>query len=98
MCIDAAVDEQPPVEAISIEECSRKCFDIASHFAYGTNDFGGHGCQDGFCKCHCIERCQQLDQDSYWFFRYKPGASLAMEGDLIQFFLINQNYDKNLYM
>ena len=59
-------------------------------FAYGTNEFEGQGCQDGVCKCHCINikddldaSCQELDEENYWFFKYKPDANFAMDGMLL---------------
>ena len=82
MCIDSGIDTETQVETISIDECARKCNGIASHFAYGTNEFGGQGCQDGFCTCHCIETCKEVDQDSYWFFRYKPGIDLIINSNI----------------
>ena len=45
-------------------------------FAYGTNDFGANGCEDGLCKCHCLmgldeAACQRIKYDEYWIFTYK---------------------------
>ena len=80
MCIDTNIDDEGPYETMSIEECSRKCLSregegYVSHFAFGTNDFGGQGCQDGICQCHCIEKCKELNQESYLFFKYKAKAA-----------------------
>lgn len=44
-------------------------------FAYGTNEFGGQGCKEGLCKCHCIKddndaACNQDKSKDYWFFKF----------------------------
>ena len=83
VCIDADIDEEQPFDVASVDECSRKCFGIASHFAYGTNDFELQGCKNGFCKCHCIKKCQLLKREKYLFFRYKPEANRVIDGKLI---------------
>ena len=71
VCIEKDVDTNQPIETVSVYECARRCSPTSSHFAYGTNDFGGHGCNRGLCKCHCINSCVNLDQENYWFFKYK---------------------------
>ena len=87
MCLDKSRDNENPIETTTINECSKKCIGITSHFAYGTNEFGGQGCQAGLCKCYCIramesldESCQQLDQKDYWFLRFKPGVTFDADG------------------
>ena len=80
MCLEIDVDPNNPFETKNIHECARKCQGISSHFAYGTNAFGGKGCNDGLCKCHCLKVCKQLDQERYWFFRFKPGVASDVGG------------------
>ena len=80
MCIDADTDQEIPVEALTIHECARRCRANASHFAYGTNDFGEEGCQDGFCKCYCIKQCKLLSQEMYRFFKYNIEVDSANLG------------------
>lgn len=89
MCIDTAIDEKQSILTTSVNECARKCLGAASHFAYGTNEFGQQGCQDGFCDCNCIERCKLLSPERYCFFKCKPGAKLSIEGELVQLFEIH---------
>ena len=83
-------DNESPIETATINECSRKCVGMTSHFAYGTNEFGGQGCLDGLCKCFCIremdnldENCHQLDPKNYWFLQFKPGVSSDVDGKSI---------------
>ena len=91
ICIDEIHDLEDPIEATTIDECAAKCGGITDLFAYGTNDFGGHGCEDGLCKCHCIrlkdsndETCQQLKQKNYWLLTFKPGVNFDLDGKLNQ--------------
>ena len=73
VCINKDEDAYPVItKAVSVYECARKCSEASSHFAYGTNDFGGDGCTRGLCDCQCIETCQALDEEKYFFFMYKP--------------------------
>lgn len=93
VCLDKPIDSDNAVfETSTIYECARKCMTTAnpnananSYFAYGTNSFGGNACKNGICQCHCIATCKVLSQDSYWFFRFKPGAviSLRLHGELL---------------
>ena len=71
VCIEKDVDIIQHYETASVYECARKCSTRSSHFAYGTNELGGQGCTRGLCKCHCISNCEHLDQENYWFFKYK---------------------------
>ena len=72
VCIDKDEDKNPAfTKAVSVYECAKKCSATSSHFAYGTNDFGGHGCTRGLCDCYCIQKCVALDQEKYLFFMYK---------------------------
>ena len=92
MCIDTTIGEKQSILTTSVNECAKKCLGAGSHFAYGTNEFGQQGCQDGFCVCDCIERCQLLNPERYWFFKYKPGAKLSMEGEFIKWFEIHKQF------
>ena len=56
-------------------------------FAYGTNEFGGQGCEYGLCKCHCVfekddsqHNCQGLEKQNYWFFGMKHGVNYETKG------------------
>ena len=79
----------------TIHECAKQCHGIAAVFAYGTNDFGKQGCNSGLCKCKCVvkkktwsppgmvdenQECKQVNDESYWFFRYKPEANFGEKG------------------
>ena len=88
-CVDAADNIGYFSETATIYECARKCHELAPMFAYGTNDFGQQGCQDGLCKCHCVhvaesddENCQIIEQETYRFFWYKLGANPINNGKI----------------
>ena len=84
---DICIDEtHGQIEVTTINECAAKCSGITNLFAYGTNEFGGQGCEDGLCKCHCIrlkdttdETCQQLSQKNYWLLSLKPGVNFNFD-------------------
>ena len=89
VCLDENDDKATSFEAKSIKECARKCDGITKLFAYGTNDFGGQGCENGICKCHCViikdnldESCKEIDENTYWFFKYKPGVTFSNDGKI----------------
>ena len=71
-----------PVAFTTIEECSEKCMELSSMFAYGTNDFGEFGCVDGRCKCLCInsddeKTCDEsINQEQYWLYKFKNVGKL----------------------
>ena len=51
------------------------------------NEFGGQGCENGICKCHCVvvkddldESCKEIDENTYWFFKYNAGFTFANDG------------------
>ena len=86
------------VDANTLDVCARRCEGITDLFAYGTNEFGGHGCQSGLCKCYCVRKkadtsdnCHELDKHSYWFFQYKQVINPQGNGRLI----LNQ-YQRNI--
>ena len=92
ICIDETHDQD---EAQTINECAAKCSGITNLFAYGTNEFGGQGCEDGLCKCHCIrqtdttdETCQQLSQKNYWLLSFKPGVNFNLDCKFRKYHLI----------
>ena len=80
LCLEKDIDKENRIETSTIEECASKCGGFGSHFAFGTNEFGGQGCHNGLCKCHCIEICKKLDQENYWFFRFKSGVDFSING------------------
>ena len=87
ICINENHNQHDPSDATRIHECAAKCAGITNLFAYGTNEFGGQGCQDGLCKCHCIrqkdntdESCQQLNHKNYWLLSFKLGVNLNQYG------------------
>ena len=89
VCIDGADTIGYLSETTTIHECARKCHGLTQMFAYGTNDFGQQGCQDGLCKCHCVrvakpkdESCQLINQEKYRFFWYKSGAHFIDDGNI----------------
>ena len=88
VCLDRADDALELTETATLHECARKCHGLAEVFAYGTNDFGRQGCQDGLCKCQCVKGTNNDDQnchgdkENYWFFRYKPEANFDKEGNI----------------
>ena len=86
------------VDASTLDVCARRCERITDLFAYGTNEFGGHGCQSGLCKCYCVRKkantsdnCHELDKHSYWCFQYKQVINPQGNGRL----LLNQ-YQRNI--
>ena len=77
-CVDQTDEDIDAVEFMTIDNCSNNCNKQTRMFAYGTNDFGGQGCnKDGLCKCHCIATdenditCTKIDHQDYWFFKFK---------------------------
>ena len=62
----------------SLEECAKACDGFSVMFAFGTNDFGGGGCDDnGNCKCLCetsvkwhADTCSQTDNMGYRLYIY----------------------------
>ena len=87
VCLDEHDDKTTSFETKSIKECAKKCDGITKLFAYGTNDFGGQGCENGICKCHCVvvkddldESCKEIDEKTYWFFKYKAGVTFSNDG------------------
>ena len=74
----------------TLDECARRCEGTTDLFAYGTNEFGGQGCQSSLCKCYCVRKkadtsdhCHELDKHSYWFFQYKQVINSQGNGRLI---------------
>ena len=78
---DTEVDNDP-VEFMTIDSCANKCKEQARMFAYGTNYFGGQGCKDGLCKCHCATTeenditCTKINHHDYWFYEFKNGKNM----------------------
>ena len=63
----------------TIDECAWRCHSPAvgaNWFAYGTNDFGQHGCANGKCNCKCetITKiggpCTLKSNKAYRLYRY----------------------------
>lgn len=74
-CFKAVDDGIDPAELTTIDKCSNRCNELSAMFAYGTNDFGGYGCKDGLCKCHCINiddgnDCKQEDFKDFYLFKF----------------------------
>ena len=53
-CNEEALEISSVARTRKIDECAAKCKGVAPIFAFGTNDFGGNGCNEGLCKCKCI--------------------------------------------
>ena len=80
-CINEAQIKSDPILVTNVTECANQCKGATKKFAHGTNDFEGHGCKNGLCKCQCVneisnEKCQQANQKDYWFFKYKETTQI----------------------
>ena len=87
-CLEENDNNEGPFKTATINECSRKCVGMTSYFAYGTNEFGGQGCQEGLCKCYCIRAMETQDeschQKNYWLLKFKSGVSFDVDGKSIK--------------
>ena len=59
----------------SIDECANACRKKSSMFVFGTNDFGGNGCDNQGCKCLCETganadgSCENVQNKGYRLYR-----------------------------
>ena len=59
----------------SIDECANACRKKSSMFVFGTNDFGGNGCDNQGCKCLCETganadgSCENVQNKDYRLYR-----------------------------
>ena len=59
----------------SVDECASQCKDVASMFAYGTNDTGTTRCNNDGCRCLCEISatddgvCTRVKNDLYHLFK-----------------------------
>ena len=75
-CNETALEGSNVVRTRKIDECAAECKGRDPIFAFGTNDFGGNGCNEGLCKCICIDeldddKCKTINYNDYWFLRFK---------------------------
>ena len=101
-CNEEALEISNVARTIKVDECAAKCKGVAPIFAFGTNDFGGNGCNEGLCKCHCIDelnedKCKTINYNDYWFLKFKE----KFEPSGKQFWVLNsfenQHYKNNIH-
>lgn len=85
-CNEEATEETVVIRTAKISECASMCKSVSPIFAYGTNDFGGQGCNNGLCKCHCIDEmnddlCKKINFKDYWFL--KAEENFQKDGKLL---------------
>ena len=75
-CHQEAIDDNSLIRTTTINECASICQGVTPMFAFGTNEFGAHGCSEGLCKCYCLDKmndatCQNIAYDDFWFLKFE---------------------------
>ena len=88
-CYREAIERGNIARTRKIDDCATTCRGVSQIFAYGTNDFGGNGCHEGLCKCHCIDelnydKCKIMNYNDYWFFKFNDKFKNDQNGKQFQ--------------
>ena len=71
----------------SIDDCANACRKKSSMFVFGTNDFGGNGCDNKGCKCRCETganadgSCENVQNKGYRLYRISSLGKYDLRGN-----------------
>ena len=63
----------------TVDDCASQCKEVASMFAFGTNDYGTDRCNDDGCQCLCETsareegQCTRVNHNGYRLYKYSKG-------------------------
>ena len=79
---ECAGSENSYYDISTVGECSKRCKNQSSMFAYGTNDYGTTRCSSIGCTCLCETAaskdgtCSQTSHNGYRLYKYKTDGNM----------------------